>query len=231
MDMGTSYHTFFEERLGDNASPVMFNSRPNIDTDDNKSLAVKNDSNFNIAKEQLESRVKSHLESLSQDLGLCKWIFLLAVTNNHFNSTILVVEAITLLTKAIASYFGEFVSFFHPVEFLNCLFCWFRPQYNGGNWEEVYTRHTGSVWLRAQEWVLQCGTTIYLSSHRSRSGWWANESDRRLLLILLWCFCGRHSEDDYGHKNFRVTVVEIRSLGIATLCPGTHCFCWELTKT
>ena len=94
-DVGTSYHTFFEERLCNNTSPLMQNgalwpglvgtppvlgyeqihhfSRSNIVIDGSLSPGVREESNFHNAKEQLQSMVKSHLKSLSQniDLGNC----------------------------------------------------------------------------------------------------------------------------------------------------------------
>lgn len=122
-DVGSSYHTFFEERLCNNASPLMQNgdlfsmrisnsrrpvvqdstpftnravngalwpglvgtppvsdyeqvhqlsSSSNIVTDGSMPPAIRDDSNFHIAKEQLSSMVKGHLMSLSQhiDLGM-----------------------------------------------------------------------------------------------------------------------------------------------------------------
>lgn len=91
-DVGTSYHTFFEESLCNNTSPLVQNgtlwqglmatppvpgceqvhqfSRSNIVPDGGLSPAVKEESNFHIAKEQLQSMVKSHLKSLSQHIEL-----------------------------------------------------------------------------------------------------------------------------------------------------------------
>ncbi|KAJ1385602.1 Zinc finger, PHD-type [Sesbania bispinosa] len=89
-DVGTSYHTFFEERLYSNISPLMQNgtswpghvgtpsvpdceqvhqfSRSNMVTDGSSSPAVIED--FHIVKEQVHSMVKSHLKSLSQNIDL-----------------------------------------------------------------------------------------------------------------------------------------------------------------
>ncbi|KAH1037714.1 hypothetical protein GYH30_056843 [Glycine max] len=93
-DVGTSYHTFFDERLCNNSSPLMQNgalwsglmgtppvpdceqvhqfSRSNIVPDGGLSPAVREESNFHFAKEQLQSMVKSHLKSLSQNIDLGK---------------------------------------------------------------------------------------------------------------------------------------------------------------
>ncbi|XP_027937295.1 uncharacterized protein LOC114191996 isoform X3 [Vigna unguiculata] len=91
-DVGTSYHTFFDDRLCNNTSPLMQNgplwpglmatppvpdceqvhqfSRSNIVPDDGLSTAVREETNFHTAKEQLQSMVKSHLKSLSQNIDL-----------------------------------------------------------------------------------------------------------------------------------------------------------------
>ncbi|KAG4397442.1 hypothetical protein AAZX31_10G140500 [Glycine max] len=91
-DVGTSYHTFFDERLCNNSSPLMQNgalwpglmgttpvpdcelahqfSRSNIVPDSGLSPAIREESNFHIAKEQLQSMVKSHLKNLSQNIDL-----------------------------------------------------------------------------------------------------------------------------------------------------------------
>ncbi|XP_027364947.1 bromodomain adjacent to zinc finger domain protein 1A [Abrus precatorius] len=91
-DVGTSYHTFFDERLCNNNSPLMQNgtlwpeltgtppvpdceqvhqfSRSNIVTDGSLSPVVREETNFHIAKEQLQSMVKSHLKSMSQNIDL-----------------------------------------------------------------------------------------------------------------------------------------------------------------
>ncbi|KAF7817956.1 PHD and RING finger domain-containing protein 1 [Senna tora] len=120
-DAGTSYHTFFEERLCNNTSPLMQNgdlfsmrvnnsrrpvvqdstpftnrvvngalwpglvgtppvsdyeqihqlsSSSNIVTDCSVSPAIREESNFHIAKEQLSSMVKGHLMNMSRDIDL-----------------------------------------------------------------------------------------------------------------------------------------------------------------
>ncbi|KAL2325570.1 hypothetical protein Fmac_024628 [Flemingia macrophylla] len=92
-DVGTSYHTFFDESLCSNTSPLMQNgalwpglmatppipnceqvgdqfSRSNIVPDGGLSPAVREESNFHIVKEQLHSMVKSRLKSLSQHIDL-----------------------------------------------------------------------------------------------------------------------------------------------------------------
>ncbi|KAK7392062.1 hypothetical protein VNO78_20489 [Psophocarpus tetragonolobus] len=91
-DVGTSYHTFFDERLCNNTPPLMHNgtlwpglmgtpavpdceqvhqfSGSNIVPDGGVSPAVREESNIHIAKEQLQSMVKNHLKSLSQNIDL-----------------------------------------------------------------------------------------------------------------------------------------------------------------
>ncbi|KAK7258968.1 hypothetical protein RIF29_24561 [Crotalaria pallida] len=112
-DVGTSYQTFFEDRLSNNVSPLMQNGDPlstvqdstvmfaersvngvlspahvamptisecepvhqlrnrsNPVIGDNLSLAIKEESNFPVVKEQLQSMVKSHLKRFARDIHL-----------------------------------------------------------------------------------------------------------------------------------------------------------------
>ncbi|CAL0302315.1 unnamed protein product [Lupinus luteus] len=127
LDVGTSYCTFFEERLCNNVSPSMqsgdpfstgisisrrpvcqdsttmftdkpmnevlwpahvempgisdfgpvcqFSSRSNMVTDGNLSQAIKEESNFPLVKEQLQSMVKIHLKRFSRDVDVGYSIF------------------------------------------------------------------------------------------------------------------------------------------------------------
>ncbi|XP_027350995.1 uncharacterized protein LOC113862037 [Abrus precatorius] len=125
-DVGTSYHTFFEERLCNNLSPLIqngdsfsirisnsrrqvihnsaafangpvngvlwpglvaappisgyeavhqFGSRANINIDGSLPPAIKEESNFFIVKEQLQSMVNNHLKSFSRDIDLGRSTF------------------------------------------------------------------------------------------------------------------------------------------------------------
>ena len=61
--------------MSDDEPVHQLSSRSNIVTDDSFSLVIKEESNFQTVKEQLQSMVKSHLKSLSRDIDLGKCSF------------------------------------------------------------------------------------------------------------------------------------------------------------
>jgi hypothetical protein len=56
----------------DYESVHQFSSRSNIVADGRQAAAIKEESNFHVVKEQLQSMVKSHLKRLSRDIDLGK---------------------------------------------------------------------------------------------------------------------------------------------------------------